>query len=255
MIIVKSIQEWRDILKTIDNNKSIGFVPTLGGLHEGHISLFKKCRANNNVAVASIFLNPTQFNNPEDLNSYPSILEDDLKEAEKAGIDYLFLPTKEQIYPDDYAFQVTENNFSTSMEGAHRPGHFDGVLTVVMKLLNIIKPNVLYLGEKDYQQAKLIENMVNSFFMEIHIEICPTVRDQNGLALSSRNRKLTKHQQVVAAEFSRSLKSTVSDKQLIQDLNQKGFIVEYIETHKNRRFGAINFNGVRLIDNRPLSNL
>lgn len=255
MKIINTIQEWKKELNTFELATTIGFVPTLGGLHAGHISLFNQCRKQNTTAVASIFLNPTQFNNQNDLITYPSNLEDDIKQAQQAGIDYLFLPTKDLIYPDNYTFQVVENDLSMTMEGEHRPGHFTGVLTVVMKLLNIIKPNTLYLGEKDYQQAMLIKNMIDAFFMDVSVNICPTIRDNNGLALSSRNQKLNTQQQKIASMLSKVLTKNCSDNEAINELNNKGFNVEYIKTYNNRRYGAINFENVRLIDNVSLNSI
>ena len=182
MIIVKSVEEWKKIYDSV-KNKKIGFVPTMGGLHEGHISLVKRSRAENEITVVSVYLNPTQFNDKKDLETYPCNFNDDCKLLEENGVDYLFAPDYKVMYPDDFKYKVIETDFSKLLCGAKRPGHFDGVLTVVMKLFNIVKPNNAYFGEKDFQQMTLLKGMVKAFFLDVNIVPCPIVREKSGLAL------------------------------------------------------------------------
>ncbi|MCB0393925.1 MAG: pantoate--beta-alanine ligase [Bdellovibrionales bacterium] len=246
MKIVSGVSEIRGALK---GHTSIGFVPTMGALHEGHISLVKKSNDENEITVASIFLNPTQFNNPEDLAKYPVSTEQDIQLLKDANCDILWMPQYDDLYSDQYRYQVHENQFSKELCGTHRPGHFDGVLTVVMKLLNIVRPRKAYFGEKDFQQLQLIRDMVQSFFMDVEIVNGPTVRDEFGLALSSRNRRLSKNGIEKARSFNQVL-SQASDVQAArEELLRLGFEVDYIEEHFNRRFGAVNLENIRLIDN------
>jgi pantoate--beta-alanine ligase len=221
----------------------------MGALHEGHLTLMRKARAENDIVVASIFVNPTQFNNPDDLKKYPRTLDEDLKAISTAGVDYLFSPEINDMYPDDYKYKVTESSFSKILCGAHRPGHFDGVLSIVMKLFNIIKPTKAYFGEKDYQQLKLIQGMVESFFMSIEIVPVPTVRDEKGLALSSRNLRLSPEGILKAQNFANILKQNKSLAEIKSEMIKQNIEVEYLEEHFGRKFAAVHIEGVRLIDN------
>ena len=248
MKIIKSVEEWKEIRKTL-NGKTIGFVPTMGGLHNGHLSLMKKNRAENDVAVASVYLNPTQFNDKKDLETYPANFSDDVKLLESAGIDYLFAPTYDVMYPDDYKYKVIETDFSKELCGAKRPGHFDGVLTVVMKLFNIIRPTNAYFGEKDFQQFKLLQGMIKAFFLDINIIPCPIVREENGLAISSRNRKLSSEGLKIAPKLHEimAMNNSISEKEKL--LTEAGFTVDYITEKDGRLYAAAFLEGVRLIDN------
>lgn len=246
--LVKDLSLWNSIRKTIDGS-TIGFVPTMGALHEGHASLAKKARLENDVVVMSIYVNPTQFNDPKDLEKYPSTLESDLKIAQECGVDYVIAPTYPQIYPDGYRYKVTENDLSTKLCGAHRPGHFDGVLTVVMKLLNLVRADRAYFGEKDHQQLELIRGMAQAFFIETNIIGCPTVRESDGLAMSSRNVNLPPAAREIAPAFAVALKSADKPETARAQLESKGFEVDYIEDIGKRRYGAVRIGGVRLIDN------
>lgn len=234
----------------------LGFVPTLGGLHEGHASLISRARAENEVAVVSIFLNPAQFNDQQDLANYPAAIEEDLAKAERLGADAVLTPSKESVYPDGYRFKVQEDDFSRELCGAGRPGHFTGVLTVVMKLLNLVKPHRAYFGEKDYQQLSLIRDMVGAFFMDVAIVPCPTVRAEDGLALSSRNALLDAEGRRLAAKLHEALRSPRPDDAVAQALARSGLAVEYVATRQGRRFAAVAVNcggkAVRLIDNLPI---
>ena len=229
-------------------SSKIGFVPTMGALHQGHASLLKKARAENQLTILSIFINPTQFNNPNDLTGYPKTFEHDLSVAKKENIDILFYPKYEDIYVDNYNYRLVENEFSKKLCGAHRPGHFDGVLTVVMKLLMITKADKAYFGEKDYQQLKLVQDMVKAFFVETEIIGCPTFREQSGLAMSSRNLRLSPQ----ALEKASILYQTIKDCPALvaaEKLQSFGFDVDYVEESFGRRFAAASLEGVRLIDN------
>ncbi|MGQ9820127.1 MAG: pantoate--beta-alanine ligase [Candidatus Kapaibacteriales bacterium] len=230
-------------------NKSVGFVPTMGALHDGHISLIRKSLKQNDITVVSIYVNPTQFNNLEDLKNYPKTYQQDIKILKALNVDYLFYPSYSEIYPDDFTYKIIETNFSKMLCGKFRPGHFEGVLTVVMKLFNIIKPDRAYFGEKDYQQLKLIEGMTKAFFLDTKIIPVPTVRTKEGLALSSRNMLLNPEQIKLAIEFPKLLSSGKSIRSIKNTLAKKGFRVEYIEKLNDRIFGAVYLGNVRLIDN------
>ena len=248
MKIIKSVEEWKAEREGLAGKK-IGFVPTMGGLHAGHMSLVKKCRGENDVCVVSVYLNPTQFNDKKDLETYPANFADDCALLEKNGADYLFAPTYDVMYPDGYKYKVIETDFSKELCGAKRPGHFDGVLTVVMKLFNIIRPNNAYFGEKDFQQFKLLEGMVKAFFLDVKLTPCPIVREDNGLAISSRNRKLSAEGLKVAPRFHEILASGASVAEKEKNLAAAGFTVDYVTEKDGRLYAAVFLEGVRLIDN------
>ena len=184
---------------------TIGFVPTMGALHEGHASLVRRCRAENDQVVVSVFVNPTQFNDPVDLKNYPRTLEADLALLEEAGADWIYTPTVEDIYPEPDTRQFDFGPLDKVMEGACRPGHFNGVGQVVSRLLDIVKPDAAYFGEKDFQQLAIIRNMVRQLNMPVRIEGCPIVREADGLALSSRNRLLTPEHRAAAPLIHKAL--------------------------------------------------
>ena len=191
----------------------VGFVPTLGALHEGHLSLIRRARQESDYLIVSIFLNPTQFDPGEDLDKYPAKEKQDLKLCEKAKVDAVFLPTVEQMYPQGHCTRVTVEGLSEKLCGAHRPNHFAGVCTVVAKLFNIVEPLLAYFGQKDAQQALIIRRMVQDLDLPIEIRICPTVREANGLAVSSRNAYLSKEQRTQAVSLYQGL---LKGKQLIE---------------------------------------
>lgn len=231
---------------------SIGFIPTMGALHQGHISLVEKAKAENDIVVVSIYVNPTQFDKKNDFSNYPISLKDDLLSLSKMNVDYLFTPSYENIYPDNFTYQIEENTFSKKLCGKSRDGHFTGVLTVVMKLLNIVKPTKIYLGEKDRQQLLLIRGMVEAFFMDVEIVASPTIRESNELAMSSRNRRLSAEDKKNAGLFPAMLGSNKSDSEIAEELNKSGFRTDYIETLDGIRYGAVFLGNVRLIDNVKL---
>ncbi len=247
MKIFKSISEWTDFRKTLAG--TVGFVPTMGALHEGHASLMKRCREECDIAVASVFVNPVQFNDPKDLEKYPRTPEADAKMLEAAGADHIIFPEYNDIYSDGYRYKITENELSKILCGASRPGHFDGVLTVVMKLFNMVKPDRAYFGEKDYQQFLLIKGMAQALFTGVEVVPCPTVRESNGLAMSSRNALIEPDLRPAAPELYKALSSRLSIEEIKNSLKQKGFKIDYIEEHGGRIFGAAFLGKVRLIDN------
>lgn len=248
--IFRTVTKWQQFYHTLSKkNKSVGFVPTMGNLHAGHASLIERSCKENNYTILSIFINPTQFDNLNDLKNYPITLTNDLKIAKKFGVNFILIPTYRDLYPDDYNFMVCEKKLSKQLCGKHRPSHFAGVLTIVLKLLVLIQPNKIYLGEKDWQQMQLIQNMIAAFFINTEVISCPTIRDQNGLALSSRNQRLTPKQYKTALSFPQLLQSKNNNKQILFELKKLGFKVDYIKSCNNRRFGAVNIGNTRLIDN------
>lgn len=249
MKIFSNPDEWRSVRKTLPATLSIGFVPTMGNLHVGHASLLETSKQQNDITVASIFVNPTQFNQAADFTGYPRTLDDDLKILDNSGVDYVLLPDEQGMYADNYRFQINETSYSCQMEGLHRPGHFTGMLTVVMKLLNLAKPHRAYFGEKDFMQLQLIRDMASTFFMDIEIIGCPTIREDSGLAFSSRNNRLTPEQKHLANQFARIFHQPVSCDQITAELENIGIEVEYIEEHEGRRFAAVRIGDIRLIDN------
>ena len=248
MKVIKTVEEFKNIRKTLEGKK-IGFVPTMGGLHQGHLSLVKKSVSENEVTVVSVYLNPTQFNDKKDLETYPADFKEDKAFLEKENVDYLFAPTYDQMYPDSYRYKVTESELSKTLCGASRPGHFDGVLTVVMKLFNIVRPVNAYFGEKDFQQYELLRGMIDAFFMDINIVPCPIVREENGLAVSSRNRKLSEQGLKTAPRLHEILCENSTLEQKKKELESSGFKVDYLTLKDNRLYAAAFLENVRLIDN------
>lgn len=251
MNIVSKVNTWHDIKKTLQG-KSLGFVPTMGHLHEGHLSLFRRSRVENDITIASIFVNPTQFNQARDFDLYPRTIEQDKALLAACAVDFLLLPDAESMYPDKYQIQVTETELSTELEGEFRPGHFNGMLTIVLKLLNIVQPSRAYFGEKDYQQLLLIKKMTAALFLPIEIVPCTTMRAEDGLALSSRNSRLNQEQRQKAAHFPALLKGSQQPEAIAQQLYALGFKVDYIIDKWQRRLGAVWIDDVRLIDNIPI---
>ncbi len=253
--IVHDMSAWQ--LERQKLTGSFGVVPTMDALHEGHISLLRRSVAENDITVLSIYVNPTQFNNPDDLANYPDTLSEDLESATEVGVDYVLMPTYDQIYADGFRYQVDETEFSRELCGTNRPGHFTGVLTVVMKLLNLVQTDRAYFGKKDFQQYQLIKDMCKTFFMQVQIVGCDTVREQDGLAMSSRNKLLSPKARCKASDFYRALKRPECDEHVRQRLCAAGYQVDYVETQGGRRFGAVVVDmgdkQVRLIDNVELN--
>jgi pantoate--beta-alanine ligase len=265
---------------------SIGFVPTMGALHEGHLALIRRARAECNTVVVSIFVNPTQFNDKADLEKYPRDLPRDTALCAEAGADLVFAPTPEEMYPVGYATTVTvEGTLTRLLEGAFRPGHFAGVTTVVAKLFQIVQPDRAYFGEKDWQQLKVIERMVTDLHMPVTIVPCPTVREPDGLAMSSRNVRLSPEarEQAKVIPYLLSTAQDLLDSAMPETQTDKGPVIRHwlttlLESHqpaveldylavvnpgtledvdeiKDRALVAIaaKVGGVRLIDNRLIT--
>ncbi len=247
LLVFNSISEFAKYRSGISG--TVGVVPTMGALHTGHASLIEQSARENSTTIVTLFVNPTQFNNPEDLKKYPRTWEADLSLAKKAGAQVVFSPSFEEIYPDQYLYKISENEFSKILCGAHRPGHFDGVLTIVMKLLQIANADRSYFGEKDYQQLKLIEGMATAFFIKTEITACKTLRESDGLAMSSRNVRLTPAGREKAPILFKALSQAPSAAEARKQIENVGVEVEYLEDHFNRRFVAAFIDGVRLIDN------
>ncbi len=251
MITLADLSAWTKLRAQI--KEGVGFVPTMGALHQGHISLLQQSVTENPVTVLSIYVNATQFNDATDLDRYPSSLQDDLVLAEQAGVDYVLLPDYAQMYPDSFRYQIHENDLSAMLCGADRPGHFAGVLTVVMKLLNLVRPSKAYFGLKDFQQYQLIRDMCAAFFMPVNIIGCPIVREADGLAMSSRNRRLNPQARALASNFNKILQTAPTDESAALALTAAGLQVGYVATHGARRCAAVTVmsddDPVRLIDN------
>jgi pantoate--beta-alanine ligase len=209
MKVIKTQKELKSVLKnknTFNDNKSVGFIPTMGALHLGHLELIKQSKLNDGTIVVSIFVNPTQFLEGEDFEKYPRQTEKDIKLLEDLEVDILFLPTPDEIYFDDEVSIISPKYRGFILEGASRIGHFNGVLQVVMKLLMLVKPDNAYFGKKDAQQYILIKQMARDFFLNVNILGVETVREKNGLAMSSRNVYLSEEDKSLALNISKSLK-------------------------------------------------
>ncbi|MFN3480851.1 MAG: pantoate--beta-alanine ligase [Thermodesulfovibrionales bacterium] len=189
------------------HGRTIGFVPTMGALHEGHLSLVRVCKQENDITVVSIFVNPLQFGPSEDYNQYPRDIEGDMEKLKREGVDVLFLPDKDHVYPEGFSTTIEVSGLSDKLCGAFRPGHFKGVATIVTKLFNIVNPTRAYFGQKDYQQSLIIKRLVRDLDMNIDIVICPTVREEDGLAMSSRNLYLNEKERAAATVLYRALRS------------------------------------------------
>ena len=275
MFLIETIIELKDKLKALKETGVIGFVPTMGALHAGHISLVKQAISETQVVVVSIFVNPTQFNDKSDLEKYPRNLEADLKLLEKTGCQIVFAPKTEEIYPEPDTRKFEFGELETVMEGIHRPGHFNGVAQVVSKLFDIVKPDKAYFGLKDFQQLAIIKEMVTQLNLPVEIVPCAIVREESGLAMSSRNELLSAEERKNAAVISESLfqayelkeQKSVNELQnwIADNINKNPYLnVEYVEIVDDRRLQhvkswdekggkvccvAVFCGKVRLIDN------
>lgn len=248
--VISSAAELQKIcLEAKSAQKSIGLVPTMGALHFGHEALINWAKRDNDLVILSIFINPTQFNNPDDLVNYPKTWDHDLQIALDNKVDYLFFPNASTIYPDNYEVRISEQTLSTQLCGKDRPGHFDGVLTVVNKLFNITQATRSYFGEKDFQQLQLIKKMVSALFLTTEIIAVPTVRLESGLAQSSRNLRLTAEQLKIAPLLYHTITQVPDLKICHKKLEDYGFRVVYLEDILDRRYIAAFLGEVRLIDN------
>ncbi len=209
MKIVRTVNELKSAVGALKaEGRSVGFVPTMGALHDGHISLINRARADNDIVVASVFVNPTQFNNPDDLRTYPRTEEADCARLGDAGVDIAFLPSVEEMYPEPDTRVFKLGPVAEVMDGAMRPGHFNGVAQVVSRLFAMVGPDRAYFGEKDFQQIAVIRRMVELEGFDIDIVACPIKREADGLALSSRNVRLTPHQRDIAPNIHRILEES-----------------------------------------------
>lgn len=213
---IKDNQAWADGIRA--GKKTIGFVPTMGALHIAHVSLIKRAKDENDRVIVSIFVNPIQFGPNEDLSSYPGNFEDDMKLCESNGVDTVFYPESPEMYLKDHSTKISVSELTRSMCGEYRPGHFEGVATVVAKLFNIVKPHRAYFGQKDYQQYVVIERMVRDLNFDLGLIMCPIIRENDGLAVSSRNQYLTEAHRKQAVNIYRAL--TAAEK-LIREGEEK----------------------------------
>jgi pantoate--beta-alanine ligase len=224
---------------------SLGLVPTMGSFHEGHLSLFRAAREENDTVVASLFVNPAQFAPGEDLDRYPRDEERDAALAASEGVDVLFAPDADEIYPPGFQTWVDVEKLGSILEGEHRPGHFRGVATVCLKLFNLVRPDRAYFGQKDAQQAAVIRRMVGDLAVPVEIRVCPTVRDADGLALSSRNAYLSPEEREAALALPRALRAR--DRSLLN-----GLLVDYFEEadfEPRVLVAAVRVGRTRLLDN------
>lgn len=251
------ITKTADLQKLVQGNKakglSVGLVPTMGALHAGHISLVKEAKKNCDVCVVSIFVNPTQFNNLEDLEKYPRSIDRDAQLLEEVEVDIVFAPTVEEIYPEPDNRQFDFGMLDKVMEGEHRPGHFNGVAQVVSRLFDIIKPDQAYFGEKDFQQLAIIRAMVKQLALNVQIVPMPILRQENGLALSSRNERLTEAEKNIATNIYKTLKSSarsqfevVSVKETIENVTTQ---INSIEPLKVEYFDIVDGDTLQSINN------
>lgn len=276
MQIIKSFKSLRSQIHRLKtNHKSIGFVPTMGALHEGHLSLLRKSRRENDITVLSIYVNPTQFDpKKEDFSSYPSNKKTDISLAKGENVDIIFLPTTKQMYPEGFSSSIQTDHLTDSLCGRSRPGHFKGVTTIVGKLINLVSPDVMYLGQKDAQQAIVLAQMVKDLNFNTRIKICPTVRETDGLALSSRNQYLSirhrqqapvlyqalrraKHQIRSGDVNSRRIKQSI--RKMIEQTDGRVDYIECVDVKNLKPVNplkgkilialAVKFNSARLIDN------
>ena len=208
MILCRTKTELQHILKAQGANPIIGFVPTMGALHEGHLSLVRQARRENEVVVVSIFVNPIQFNNSEDLEKYPRDLERDLNMLKEVGCDIVFAPENSEMYPEKPTEVYDFGALETVMEGAFRPGHFNGVAVVVKRLFDLVNPTTAYFGEKDFQQLAVIRALVEQENLAVEIVGCPTVRESDGLAMSSRNTRLSEEDRRLAPQIQKILRDS-----------------------------------------------
>ena len=205
-MLIRKIKDMKEIVKRLKKEgKTVGFVPTMGYLHEGHVSLIRCSKKDNDITVVSIFVNPIQFGKNEDLDRYPRDLERDIEICKKEGVDYVFHPSVGEMYPEGFSTYVQVEGITERLCGAFRPVHFRGVTTVVTKLFNIVQPDRAYFGEKDYQQLKVIQRMVKDLNMDVEVIGCPIIREEDGLALSSRNKYLTSEERKSALSISKAL--------------------------------------------------
>ena len=229
MIVVETIKKLKQELEKY-NSKNIGFVPTMGALHSGHISLVERCVKENDVCVVSVFVNPTQFNDKADLERYPRTEEADKKLLEAAGCDIVFMPGVEEMYPEEDTRVFNFGSIETVMEGKYRPGHFNGVAQIVSKLFDAVEPTRSYFGEKDFQQVAIIRDMVRQLNLPVEIIACPIIREESGLARSSRNELLSAEERKKAALISQVLSKSVNFAKEMSVDEVKNWVIDQFKT-------------------------
>jgi pantoate--beta-alanine ligase len=252
MIIFKQVKDLTAYLhKQKAHKRSTGFVPTMGALHDGHLSLLKQSKKKTKITIVSIFVNPTQFNNKEDLKKYPAPVSEDILLLEENGCDVLFLPDEKEIYPDEKSKQkhFDLGYLENILEGKFRPGHFQGVCLVVERLLNIVNPEILFLGQKDFQQCLVIEKLIKLMKKKTEVVICPILREASGLAMSSRNLRLNDAERILAAELYKALSFVKSNtdqnnfstlkSMAIKELESKSFKIDYLELAKKDKLDVV----------------
>lgn len=249
MKTVTQLSQWRALRRSLGQEINLGFVPTMGNLHIGHASLIENSIKQCDQTVVSLFVNPTQFNQSADYTHYPRTLESDIDILRTLGVDYCLMPEDKAMYADGYHYQINENCISATREGKFRSQHFTGVLTVVMKLLQLVQPRHVYFGEKDYQQYELIRGMIDAFFLDVQINLCPTIREASGLAYSSRNNRLNQDERKLAETFARIFHAGKTCQAIQEALLNAGIAWDYIEDVGARRYAAVYIGEVRLIDN------
>lgn len=251
MKLIQTIQELRTELDALrKEGKTIGLIPTMGALHAGHASLVKRAVAENDVVVVSDFVNPTQFNDKNDLLKYPRTLDADCKLLEECGASFVFAPSVEEIYPEPDTRQFSYAPLDTVMEGKFRPGHFNGVCQIVSKLFLIVEPTRAYFGEKDFQQLAIIREMVRKYPFNLEIVGCPIVREADGLALSSRNARLSDEQRIQALQISKTLFASVEYAQTYTLAETKAFVESAISTAEGLRleyFEIVDGNSLQTV--------
>ena len=254
MRVVRTIGETRAALRP-DSTGSIGLVPTMGSLHEGHLALIRAARAENDTVVMSLFVNPAQFGEAADLARYPRDEERDLELARDAGVDLVFAPSAEEMYPPGFQTWVEVTELGEMLEGRFRLRHFRGVATVVLKLLNVVRPARVYFGQKDAQQVEVIRRLIADLAVDVELRVVPTVRDADGLALSSRNAQLAPEERAAALALPRALATRDRDAALSELASSNGLEVDYVEVadfDPPVLAGAVRVGSTRLIDNVPL---
>lgn len=268
-----------EILYQRDQGSSLGFVPTMGALHQGHLSLLERSVTENDISICSIFVNPIQFNNKNDLEKYPRTFEDDCRQLENADCDIVFAPSVEEMYPEETKASFDFGKLERLMEGEHRPGHFNGVAIVVDKLFEICMPHKAYFGEKDYQQLMIIRKLVKIKKLNVEVIGCPIIREADGLAMSSRNIRLSQHERTIAPviyntlEWMKSEAGMISVPDMLEQAkarlsNYTELKLEYVqlvdgntlisvnnwnEAEDIRAFVALFLGDVRLIDNMKIT--
>jgi pantoate--beta-alanine ligase len=254
--MVKILSNKLSVVEAINSSKKkgfkTGFVPTMGALHQGHLSLIKMCKNNGEVCFSSIFVNPTQFNDPEDFQKYPRTLDEDIQILADSGCDYVYIPEIHELYPDgqDKIIKIELGHLAQVLEAKSRPGHFDGVITIVKKLFDIFVPDSAYFGQKDYQQYLVIKKMTELFNLSIKLNLCPVIREKDGLAMSSRNRLLTPEERQIAPVIYRTLyeaSKSLKIKSLIEIKNKA--------EKRLRAYNLVNVEYFEILDAETLLNI